>query len=158
MELFYYGDSILSKPVDWEIALDENLRREISQMKEVMEDENGCGLSANQVGLNKPLFITSDLVFIKPKILEQSGEQLGNEGCLSLPDIIVKIKRPQKVLVEFIDENFKEREEWFSDFDAVVISHEYDHLKGITFLDHLTYVKRELVKKKMLKWRKKYLG
>jgi peptide deformylase len=157
MKINYYGDSILTTPTKKIEVFDDNLKKIIEDMYETMEDEGGCGLAANQVGLNKSMFVSDLGVFINPEILEQEGTQTikNGEGCLSFPLFRIKVDRAKKIRMKFIDEDFKEKEETFEDFSAIICLHEYDHLLGKTFLDYVGPVKRDMLIRKMKKWRKR---
>lgn len=167
-----YGDPILRK-----VAKDidknyPNINVLIDNMFETMYAANGVGLAATQVGLDIRLFIVdaspfaedeeyADIadklkdfkkVFINAKILKESGEEWKfNEGCLSLPDIREDVKRKDTILIEYLDENFVKHTEAFSDLRARVIQHEYDHIEGILFTDHISALKKKLIKGKLNK-------
>ena len=167
-----FGDSVLRKKCQ-EINKDyPNLKELIENMFETMNGANGIGLAAPQIGLDIRLFIidVSPLaddedyaeiadelksfkkVFINAKILEESGaEWKFNEGCLSIPDVREDVKRKETILIEYFDENFVKHTETFSDIRARVIQHEYDHIEGILFTDHLSTLKKKLVKGKLNK-------
>lgn len=167
-----FGDPVLRK-VARNIDQDyPELNTLIQNMYETMEDANGIGLAAPQVGLDIRLFcidvspladdedyadIAQELkgfkkVFINAKMLEESGSEWKfNEGCLSIPDIREDIKRKETIVIEYFDENFVKHTETFSDIRARVIQHEYDHIEGILFTDHLSSLKKKLVKGKLSK-------
>ena len=167
-----FGDSVLRKKCQ-EINKDyPNLKELIENMFETMNGANGIGLAAPQIGLDIRLFIidVSPLaddedyaeiadelksfkkVFINAKILEESGaEWKFNEGCLSIPDVREDVKRKETILIEYFDENFVKHTETFSDIRARVIQHEYDHIEGVLFTDHLSALKKKLVKGKLNK-------
>ena len=91
-------------------------------------------------------------VFINAQILEESGEEWKfNEGCLSIPDVREDVKRKGTIVIEYYDENFVKHTETFSDIRARVIQHEYDHIEGVLFTDHLSALKKKLVKGKLTK-------
>lgn len=167
-----FGDSMLRKHCH-EIDKDyPRLQELISNMFETMNSANGIGLAAPQIGLDIRLFI-ADLsplaededyaeladeflkfkkVFINAKILEETGEEWKfNEGCLSIPDVREDVKRKESVKIEYFDENFVKHTDTFSDMRARVIQHEYDHIEGILFTDHLSSLKKKLVKGKLSK-------
>ncbi|MDO4225315.1 MAG: peptide deformylase [Bergeyella zoohelcum] len=167
-----FGDSVLRK-VGKEIDKDyPNLKELIDNMFETMHAANGIGLAAPQIGLDIRLFvidvspladdedyedIAEELkdfkkVFINAKILEETGEEWKfNEGCLSIPEVREDVKRKETILIEYYDENFVKHTETFSDIRARVIQHEYDHIEGILFTDHLSALKKKLVKGKLAK-------
>lgn len=168
-----FGDPILRKMAK-DIEPDyPNLKELIDNMFETMESANGIGLAAPQIGLDIRLFVIdvtplaededyADIkeelikqgkkVFINAHILEQSGEEWKfNEGCLSIPDIREDVKRQPTIVIEYQDENFVKHTETFSDIRARVIQHEYDHIDGVLFTDHLSPLKKKLVKGKLTK-------
>lgn len=85
-------------------------------------------------------------------MLEETGpEWKFNEGCLSIPDVREDVKRPSIIKIEYYDENFQKHTETFQDIRARVIQHEYDHIEGILFTDHLSSLKKKMVKGKLQK-------
>ncbi|TXF77438.1 peptide deformylase [Chryseobacterium sp.] len=167
-----FGDSVLRKHCQ---EIDKNypgLKELIDNMFETMNSAHGIGLAAPQIGLDIRLFIVdlspladdedyADIagelkifkkVLINAKILEESGaEWKFNEGCLSIPDVREDVKRKETIVIEYFDENFVKHTETFSDMRARVIQHEYDHIEGILFTDHLSSLKKKLVKGKLTK-------
>lgn len=156
-----YGNNILRKK-SIEIGPDyPNLGQLISDMFETMYNSNGVGLAAPQTGLNIRLIVIDTnevlkdnsgikIAFINPQMIEKSGNEVPyEEGCLSLPKIREEVIRPEKVTLKYMDENFKEHEETFDGVAARVIQHEYDHLEGILFIDRLSFLKKNLIKKKL---------
>ncbi|TWP23327.1 peptide deformylase [Apibacter muscae] len=170
LPIYAYGEPILRKKtmnIDKDYPELDNL---IVNMFETMYRANGIGLAAPQIGLNKRLFIIdaaplaedeeySDLknellnckkVFINPKIIHTEGDPWKfNEGCLSIPDIREDIARPEKITIEYYDENWKFHTETFGDIRARIIQHEYDHIEGILFTDLLSPLKKKLLKSKL---------
>ncbi|MGM5629964.1 peptide deformylase [Apibacter raozihei] len=170
LPIFAYGDPILRKKTE---DIDQNypeLDQLISNMYETMYKAYGIGLAAPQIGLNIRLFIidASPLaedeeyesikdelldckkVFINPRIIERSGEPWKfNEGCLSIPDIREDVSRPEIIKIEYFDQDWNKKIETFGDIRARIIQHEYDHIEGILFTDHLSPLKKKLVKGKL---------
>ncbi|MBD3628717.1 peptide deformylase [Cyclobacterium sp.] len=159
-----YGNNILKKEAV-EIQEGEDMKNLISDMFETMGKANGVGLAAPQINKGVRLFvIDSSLMleeedeekgvrkaFINPIILDEYGDKyVFEEGCLSIPEIRAEITRPEKLTIEYFDENWNLREEEFSGMTARVIQHEYDHLEGILFIDYLKGLKRRMVKGKLL--------
>ncbi len=167
-----FGDAVLRKKCQ-EISKDyPDVKALIANMFETMNSANGIGLAAPQIGLDIRLFVI-DLspladdddyaeladefrkfrkVLINAKIIEESGEEWKfNEGCLSIPDIREDVKRKETIKIEYFDENFVKHTDTFSDMRARVIQHEYDHIEGILFTDHLSSLKKKLVKGKLMK-------
>ena len=167
-----FGDPVLRKKCT-DITQDyPQLPELIENMFETMHAANGIGLAAPQIGLDIRLFcvdatplaededyadIAEELksfkkVFINAIILEESGNEWKfNEGCLSIPDVREDVKRKETILIEYFDENFVKHTDTFSDIRARIIQHEYDHIEGILFTDHLSSLKKKLVKGKLTK-------
>ena len=159
-----YGNPILKKEAE-EIKEGENLQEIIQDMFSTMDQAYGVGLAAPQINKGIRLFvIDSSLmldeqdeeigvrkVFINPLILDEYGGNFGfEEGCLSIPEVRAEIIRPEKLTIEYFDENWNLKEEEFSGMTARVIQHEYDHLEGILFIDYLKGLKKRLVKGKLV--------
>ena len=129
-----------STPVD---KITKKTIKLIKDMYETMIAANGVGIAAPQVGINERIFLmTLDskkvLPMINPEILEMSGaKELGEEGCLSLPNQWGKVERSKEVLVRFMDTKGATITMKFKDFEAREIQHELDHINGILFIDHL---------------------
>ena len=167
-----YGDPVLKKEAE---EIDEkypDLSKLISDMFDTMYHAKGVGLAAPQIGRSIRLFIVDGSpfadeeddepdpkaegiehfkkVFINPIIEEESGEKWSfQEGCLSIPQIRENVFRKEKVLITYFDENWEFHEETFEGYAARIIQHEYDHIEGILFTDHLKPLKRTLLKKKL---------
>jgi peptide deformylase len=129
-----------------------------------MYDAKGVGLAAPQIGLSKRLTVIDcscgededeKLVLINPRIVAAEGEQVGEEGCLSIPGFREDVKRPLRVKVHAQDTQGDWIEVEGEDLLARAICHENDHLNGILFLQHISSLKRELIKRKIRKLRKK---
>ncbi len=160
-----YGDSVLKKQ-GVNITPDyPELAKLIADMYETMYAAHGVGLAAPQVAKSIRLFIVDasgfvdegddeydelkdfKKVFINPEILEEAGEEWAfEEGCLSIPDIREDVLRQPDVTVRYWDENFTEHTETFSGLAARVIQHEYDHIEGVLFIDHLSPLRRRMLK------------
>jgi len=137
------------------------LKKLVEDMTETMYLANGIGLAATQVNIHKRLLVLDisedqdrPLVYINPEIIEQSGEESCEEGCLSVPGVYATIKRAENVTVraQDIDGNFFE--EQLESLHAVCIQHEMDHLIGRLFVDYLSPLRRNMVRKKLEKQRK----
>lgn len=158
-----YGDPILRKICREIDANYENLSQLINNMYETMYSSNGVGLAAPQIGYDIRIFIIDTNMFedkgkkgvkrtfINPSIIEESGKEWEfEEGCLSIPKIRENVKRPAKVEIEYQNENFDWVCETFDNLEARVIQHEYDHIEGILFIDHLSPLKKQLLKGKLI--------
>lgn len=140
---------------------DAELKKLLEDMIETMYSANGIGLAATQVNVHKRLLvldISEDQdqlqVYINPRILSASGEQNCEEGCLSVPGVYASIKRAENVTVKAQDIDGKFFEEQLEGLHAVCIQHEMDHLVGRLFVDYLSPLRRNMVRKKLEKQRK----
>ena len=164
LPIIAYGDPILKKQAK-EIEDDyPKLKDLIENMFETMYSSKGVGLAAPQVNESLRVFIVDaspfkeddasldgfKKVFINPIILEEDGQEwLFNEGCLSIPGIREDVKRKERIVIEYFDENFVLHEETYDGLSARIIQHEYDHLDGILFTDRINPLKRRLLKSKL---------
>ena len=133
------NNNILRKKAGSVTKTSKYIRALLENMADVMYSTNGIGLAANQIGVLKR-FIVIDIgegliKLINPVIIHSSGEQIGQEGCLSILDVWGMVKRPEKVVVKAIDENGKKVEITEKGLLARVLCHEIDHLNGILFTD-----------------------
>ena len=137
------------------LAPQVNLEEFANDLIQTMHENNGIGLSANQVGVPLQIFTMyteTPVVIINPKILEVSEETIElEEGCLSFPGDLVKVKRPVWIIARFIQANGKGHTQRFEGMTARVFQHEYDHMMGKTMFDHLSKLKREMYFKKKMK-------
>jgi peptide deformylase len=157
-----YGDPVL-KESGATIAKDyPNLAELIANMFETMYHARGVGLAAPQIGLAIRLFVIDasgfdeekfagmKKVFINPEIIEETGEDWAyEEGCLSIPGIRADVWRPEKLRIRYTDEHWVTHEEEFDDMLARVIQHEFDHIEGVLFIDHLSALKKKLLQSKL---------
>jgi peptide deformylase len=162
LPVYVYGMSVLRRiapdiPEDF-----EGLESFIVDLFETMHASDGVGLAAPQVGKSLRIFVidTSPMadaneepelknfrkVFINPYIVDESGDFWSfEEGCLSLPNIREEVSRPEKVRIEYYDENWNFHEEEYDGIKARVIQHEYDHLDGKLFTDKISPIRRKLL-------------
>lgn len=162
--IYLYGQPVLRKETK---NIDVNypeLQTLINNMFETMYNADGIGLAAPQIGLDIRLFVI-DLeplaeddnkyhgfkkAFINPQIIEYSGEIVSmQEGCLSIPGINESVLREETVRIKYLDENFVEHDEVYSDFFARCIQHEYDHLEATLFIDKISGIRKQLIKSKL---------
>lgn len=169
-----YGNPVLkqlAKPIEPSYP---QLKEIIANMWETMYNGRGVGLAAPQVGISIRLFVVDSeqlvkeneemeegeekyklkfgikKVFINPQMLEETGDAwVYEEGCLSIPDVRVKIARKEFVQIKYVDENFKEHTDMYDGMNARIIQHEYDHLQGTLLTDHMSPLKKSLVKGKL---------
>ena len=135
----YKKDDILRKKSRNVDKINEIILQLLDDMAETMYKENGAGLAAPQVGILKRVIVVDIgdglIKLINPEIVEQEGEEQGEEGCLSVPEIIGEVKRPYKVKVKGLNELGEEIEIKATGFLARAFCHEIDHLDGILFID-----------------------
>lgn len=160
MEIVKYGEQVLVKPSLPVSNIDGDVHRLVKSMIETMYAAPGVGLAAPQVGVPKRLAVIDTsvgedpgklIVIVNPEIKVAEGEQTGEEGCLSIPGFSEKVTRPQRVFVTGIDLSEKPIEYEATDLLARAFCHEVDHLNGKFFLDHLSPIKRELIRRKIRK-------
>ena len=155
-----YGDDVLRNPAEPVGEIDEPLQKLIDDMIETMYAAPGVGLAANQVGVARRLMVI-DLsvgkragechVFINPEIIDQQGEVTEEEGCLSIPDFVEVITRPERVKLRYLDRNGQQREMWGEGLMARAMCHEIDHLNGTLFVDYLRGFRKDRILKKIAK-------
>lgn len=156
MNLLYYPNEYLNKEVsDVDVKNPGFDPKELkSEMVDFMLSNQGIGLSANQIGLDKKVFVMGDTVenatiCINPKVLQHTEDtQLDIEGCLSFPNIFMKIRRPKEILVEYYDETLELKRTAVKNYTTKVFLHEWDHLHGITFRDRVSNLKWNMAVKK----------
>jgi len=142
-------------------VFDEALKTHVANMFETMYHAPGVGLAATQVDYHERLIVidvsvdkNEPLVLINPEIIEHSGEQIMEEGCLSVPEIFAEVPRSAEIRVKALDINGSEFEIQASELLSVCIQHEMDHLEGKLFVDYLSPLKRERVRKALNKQRR----
>ncbi len=142
--------------------VDAKVKGLIDDMFETMYEEHGVGLAATQVDIHQRIIVidTSEdkknpLCLINPELIEQSGEEESDEGCLSVPGIFEPVKRAEKIKVKALDQQGKSFELEADGLLAICVQHEMDHLLGKLFVDYLSPLKRQRIKKKMLKLHKR---
>jgi len=155
-----YGDAVLRQPTKPVGDIDGALQKLIDDMVDTMYAAPGVGLAANQVGISKRLAVI-DLtvgkkpgnlhIFINPEILELEGQITEEEGCLSIPDFVEVVTRPERVKVRYTDRNGEQREIRGEGLMARALCHEIDHLNGNLFIDHLRGFKKDRIMKKIQK-------
>jgi len=133
----------------------------ITSMAETMYDAPGVGLAATQVNIHQRIIvidISEDknnlLVLINPLLLESKGEKINQEGCLSVPEVFEKVKRADWIKISALNENGEKFELEAKGLLAVCIQHEMDHLEGKVFVDYLSNLKKNRIKKKLIKMNK----
>lgn len=160
LEIRIFGDPILRKTAKQVTVFDEELKRFAEEMAETMRDKDGVGLAATQVGKLVRLAVIDvtagemDPILLVNPVLTYTSEELieEEEGCLSIPTIRLKVKRPLRVSVKAQDLNGKPFTiEMAEGLMARALQHEIDHLNGIMFVDHVSLLQRKLIRTKLKK-------
>ena len=157
-----HPDRVLRRVAREVNAMTEEIRRLCDDMVETMAAAHGLGLAANQIGVSLRIITietgsekeSSPLVFINPRIVRLEGEEVGEEGCLSIPDFYETVKRAKKAVVKGKGLDDKEFTVECNGMLARAVQHEVDHLNGILFIDHLSPVKKQLFKREYEKEKK----
>lgn len=150
LEVVYFPDDPLTKTAAPVEKFDKKLEELVQNMLETMQEYQGVGLAAPQVGISRRLFVMREpegpeMWFINPEIVEKEGSEEGEEGCLSVPSIYAMVPRATRIQVRFQDLQGEPVEIEATDFLARVIQHENDHLDGIMFPDRLDLITRQAV-------------
>lgn len=160
LEVLHFPDSRLhlkGVPVD---VVDDKIKEIVRNMSETMYEYEGIGLAAIQVNIQKRIFIMdlsredeprNLLVFINPEILEKDGEVVGSEGCLSVPGIYEEVIRAENIKLKYLDVDGIEQIISCNGLMSVCAQHEIDHLDGKVFVEYLSSLKQNYIKKKMKK-------
>ena len=158
LTILHYPDPRLRKPALPVETVDDRIRTLVDDMLETMYAAPGIGLAATQVNVQKRLVVmdvseqkNQPLVFINPTLLEREGENESEEGCLSVPGFYEAVRRAERVRVSALDRDGEPFEIDASGLLAVCIQHEMDHLDGKLFVDYLSALKRDRIRKKLEK-------
>jgi peptide deformylase len=164
LEILKYPHPLLRKRSQEVEKIDGEVKRLIENMRETMYQANGIGLAACQVGVNQRVIVLDvspmdpDQEFfamINPEIVSEEGEVEFEEGCLSVPECVEKVKRKERVWVRGISPEGKEIEVRGEGILAIALQHEIDHLNGILILDRISRLKREVYRNRLKKAKKK---
>ena len=158
LPILRFPDPRLKKLAEPVRNIDENIRRLARDMAETMYEAPGIGLAATQVDVHKRVIVidiseTRDQLFtlINPEIVESDGQQVCEEGCLSVPGIYDKVERAENVVVRYLDLEGQEKTIEADGLLAVCLQHEIDHLDGKVFVEHLSQLKQLRIKAKLAK-------
>jgi len=155
-----YGDQVLRDATAPVTEFNPELWKLINDMTDTMYAAPGVGLAANQVGVSRQLMIIDLsvgeepdglLVFVNPEIVDPEGELTEEEGCLSIPDFVEIVTRPERLKCVYLDQHGERQELLAEGLMARAICHEVDHLKGNLYVDHLRGLKKERILKKIQK-------
>lgn len=164
LPIYLYGHPVLRK-VSTDITSDyEGLAALVADMYETMYDSEGVGLAAPQIGRNDRIIVIDaspladtfpelegvKLTLINPQLEVLDGENVTRaEGCLSLPGLSENVPRVEHIRLKWVDEKFEPHDEEFTGFLARIIQHEYDHLEGKVYIDHISGIRKQLIKSKL---------
>lgn len=160
LEIRKYGNPVLREEAQLVTEIDDQIQKLIDDMIETMYAAPGVGLAANQVGVAIRLMVIDLTVgddpsqvytFINPEIFDSEGEITEEEGCLSIPDFVEIVTRPEKLKVRFLDRKGKEQVMAAEGLMARAVCHEIDHLNGTLFVDYLRGIKKERILKRIKK-------
>lgn len=156
LQLVKYPNSILKSQASPIGEVKEDLKDLVDEMFEVMYEAEGVGLAAPQVGLSKRIVVIDPtegrdegLIMFDPQVIRKKGEEVAEEGCLSLPGVKADVKRAYEVEVRYKDLKGEEKILMAQGLLARIIQHEMDHLEGILFIDKLSEAKRQQIMRKL---------
>lgn len=156
MNIYTYGyKSLKTKSIKLEEKeINDDLRAILDNMVKTMREARGCGLAANQVGIEKRFFVleieNQVKKIINPEIIEFSEDRCSmEEGCLSIPGIYKEVVRPTKIKIKYLDENGNKVEEELDGMWSRAFQHEYDHIDGVLFVEKISPVAKNLIRKKL---------
>lgn len=158
LDILHFPDPRLRKVAEPIAEVDDEVRQIAGNMLETMYQAPGIGLAATQVNIHRQLIVidvseekNKPLCLINPELVATEGTEETEEGCLSVPDQYAKVKRADTVTVRYLDEQGEQQELTADGLLAVCIQHEMDHLKGKLFVDYLSPLKRNRIRKKLEK-------
>jgi len=165
LPIYIYGQPVLRKVAEDITPEYPDLKQLIANMWETLAESEGIGLAAPQIGLpirlsvidlrplaeDMPEYKEFHQTYINPHIIEtdDTHTDTSEEGCLSLPAIHEKVTRPTRIHVKWQDEEFQQHDEWVEGYLARVMQHEFDHLDGHMFIDHISPLRKQLIKSKL---------
>lgn len=164
LPIYLYGHPVLRKVSEDITPEYSGLTELLVNMYETMYASDGVGLAAPQIGRNDRIVVIDasplaesfpeldgvKLTLINPRLEVLDGEQVTRgEGCLSLPGISENVKRTEHIRLTWVDENFQPHDQEFSGFLARIIQHEYDHLEGKVYIDHISPIRKQLIRAKL---------
>ncbi len=158
LTILEFPDERLRKKAAPVQKVDENIKKLVDDMLETMYESNGVGLAATQVNVHQRVIVIDiseekddPLCLINPEIVAKVGEEESSEGCLSVPGFFEKVKRAEQIKVRALNKNGESFELDATELLAVCVQHEMDHLEGKLFVDYLSPLKRQRIKKKLEK-------
>jgi peptide deformylase len=161
LTILEFPDDRLRKTAAVVKTVDDKIQKLVDDMLETMYHEHGVGLAATQVNVHQRIIVIDvsenkdePLCLINPEIIEKYGEKENEEGCLSVPNFFEKVKRGERVRVKALDRHGRSFEFEATDLLSVCVQHEIDHLNGKLFVDYISSLKRQRIKKKLEKLHK----
>lgn len=161
LTILEFPDDRLRKKAAKVQVVDDNIKKLVDDMLETMYLAKGIGLAATQVNVHQRIVVIDvseekdkPLCLINPEIIAKDGEEESEEGCLSVPGFFEKVKRAENIKVKALDKDGKPFEFEANDLLAVCVQHELDHLEGKLFVDYISSLKRQRIKKKLEKLHK----
>lgn len=158
LTILEFPDERLRKKAESVKVVDAGIKRLIEDMFETMYQAHGVGLAANQINVQKRIIVmdvseekNEPLCLINPEIIEKDGVEEGEEGCLSVPGFFEKVKRAEHIKFRALNKNGEPIESEANGLLAVCVQHEMDHLEGKLFVDYISALKRQRIKKKLEK-------
>ncbi|MDO5844048.1 MAG: peptide deformylase [Methanocorpusculum sp.] len=154
MDIQIYGSSVLTKKAEPVASITPELISAMNEMAADLKSLSAVGLAAPQVGVSERYFVMHAgdklRLVINPEIIKEGSASVEmEEGCVSVPGIHKKVRRPRRISVKYTDENGNEVSEELKDYPARVFMHEYDHLDGIMFVDRLTPIAKKMIAKQL---------
>ena len=164
LNIVYAPSKVLEKKAGEVKIIDKSIKSLVNNMFDTMYKNKGVGLAAPQVNESLQILVMDcsnkenkyePLVLLNPKIINKSESYKENEeGCLSFPDQYFEVSRPESLNVNFLDIEGNKKEKFFNGFEAVCVQHEIDHLSGTLFTSYLSRLRRQIILKKMQKFKK----
>ncbi len=158
LKIHFWGDPVLHTPSKKVDNIDSRIKEIVEKMIKTMHSNAGIGLAAPQVGIGERIIVVDPymgekpeeiITLVNPEIIEKEGSAIREEGCLSIPQIREEVRRPFRILVKGFTLDEKERELEAEDLLARIFCHEIDHLNGKFFIDHLSPLKRRIIKNRL---------
>lgn len=160
LDIVTYPDERLKTKAQPVAEVDDEIRQLIDDMAETMYAAPGIGLAANQIGVLKRIAVVDAdypdgepnlIAMVNPEIIERDGEIEWEEGCLSFPEVLEEVTRAAKIKLRALDRNGEPFELEAEQLLAVALQHELDHLEGVTLIDRVSFLKRRMIHRQLLK-------
>jgi peptide deformylase len=156
-DIHILGSPVLRHRAEEVETVDDEVRALVDDLFDTMAAASGVGLAANQIGVTRRVAVINadgqTFAMINPRIVESSGRDSKEEGCLSIPDAFAEVARPERQVMEPLNEDGEPIRMDVSALAARAIQHELDHLDGVLFIDHLSPLKRQLL---VSRWKKEH--